>query len=57
MLLLWGEKDAMIPVSNASDYLAALPRAELVTFPRLGHVPHEEAPEQSLEPVREFLAR
>jgi pimeloyl-ACP methyl ester carboxylesterase len=56
VLLLWGEKDAMIPVSNGQDYLAALPRAKLVTFPDLGHVPHEEAPEKSLVPVLEFLA-
>ncbi len=57
VLLLWGEKDAMIPVANARDYGAALPRSTLVTFPDLGHVPHEEAPERSLAPVVEFLAR
>lgn len=57
VLLLWGEKDAMIPVANAEDYGAALPRSTLVTIPDLGHVPHEEAPERSLAPVVEFLAR
>jgi pimeloyl-ACP methyl ester carboxylesterase len=55
-LLIWGEKDAMIPVSNAADYLRALPDATLVTFPRLGHVPQEEAPAESVEPVMRFLA-
>lgn len=55
-LLLWGEKDALIPVANAADYLRALPNARLVTLPLLGHVPHEEAPDVSLAPVREFLA-
>jgi pimeloyl-ACP methyl ester carboxylesterase len=55
-LLVWGERDAMVPVSNAQDYLAALPDARLVSFPDLGHVPQEEAPARSLEPVREFLA-
>jgi pimeloyl-ACP methyl ester carboxylesterase len=55
-LLIWGEKDAMIPVSNAADYLRDLPDAKLVTFPRLGHVPQEEAPAESVEPVRRFLA-
>ncbi len=57
VLLLWGEKDAMVPASNASDYLRVLSNAELVSFPSLGHVPHEEAPEQSLVPVRKFLAK
>ena len=56
-LLIWGEKDALIPFTNAADYLRALPNARLVSFPSLGHVPHEEAPAASLEPVRAFLAR
>lgn len=54
-LLVWGERDAMVPFSNAQDYLAVLPDARLVSFPDLGHVPQEEAPERSLEPVRQFL--
>ncbi|MCC5888516.1 MAG: alpha/beta fold hydrolase [Gammaproteobacteria bacterium] len=54
-LLLWGERDAMIPFSNAADYLSALPDARLLSFADLGHVPHEEAPERTLEPVRSFL--
>ena len=54
-LLVWGEKDAMIPVANAADYQSALPDSRLVVFPGLGHVPHEEAPALSLEPVRAFL--
>ena len=55
-LLLWGEKDALIPLANAADYSNALPNAELVTLPDLGHVPHEEAPAASLAPVQAFLA-
>jgi pimeloyl-ACP methyl ester carboxylesterase len=55
-LLFWGEKDAMIPVTNAADYLRALPDAKLATFPDLGHVPHEEAPDRTLATVRQFLA-
>ncbi len=56
-LLLWGEKDGMIPFSNAADYRAALPDSTLVALPGLGHVPMEEAPDISLAPVRAFLAR
>lgn len=55
-LVVWGEKDAMIPFSNAQDYLRAVPHAQLVSLPALGHVPFEEAPAQSLEPVRRFLS-
>lgn len=55
-LLLWGQKDAMIPLANADDYLKALPNRKLVVLPGLGHLPHEEAPEISLVSVTEFLA-
>lgn len=55
VLLLWGQKDAMIPVSNAADYRAALPDSTLAILPDLGHVPQEEAPAISLPPVRAFL--
>jgi pimeloyl-ACP methyl ester carboxylesterase len=55
-LLLWGERDGMIPVANAKDYSRALPHATLVILPALGHVPHEEDPATSLPPVQAFLA-
>lgn len=55
-LLLWGEKDAMIPITNAADYVRTMPHATLVPLPGLGHVPFEEAPDVSLEPMTAFLA-
>lgn len=55
-LLLWGEKDAFIPVSNAQDYLKAMPQAKLVTLPDVGHVLHEEAPQASVQAVLDFLS-
>lgn len=57
VLLIWGEKDALIPFSNAADYTAVLVDSTLASFPGLGHVPQEEAPTQSVAPVRAFLAR
>ena len=55
VLLLWGEEDKLIPITNAPDYLAALPNARLVRLPDVGHLPMEEAPEQSIVPLLEFL--
>jgi len=55
-LLLWGEKDAMIPLANANDYLKSLPDSRLVVLPGLGHVPHEEAPSTSILSLKAFLA-
>lgn len=57
VLLLWGEKDALIPFSNAADYSKNLRDSRLASFPALGHVPQEEAPVESLAPVRAFLAQ
>jgi pimeloyl-ACP methyl ester carboxylesterase len=56
VLLLWGERDGMIPFSNARAYLQNLPNARLVSLPDLGHVPQEEAPTRSIEPVLTFLS-
>jgi pimeloyl-ACP methyl ester carboxylesterase len=55
VLVVWGAKDAMIPVTNAEDYLRNLTDVRQVTFPDLGHLPQEEAPARSLPPVRDFL--
>lgn len=56
VLLVWGEQDRMVPVTNAADYEVLLPGARTVRFDGLGHVPQEEAPERSLAPVRDFLS-
>jgi len=45
----------MIPPANAADYQRELRRSRLVSLPGLGHVPFEEDPDRSLEPVRVFL--
>jgi pimeloyl-ACP methyl ester carboxylesterase len=54
-LLVWGEADAMIPLSNAQDYLQALQSSRLVSWPQVGHLPQEEAAELSLQAVADFL--
>ena len=56
VLLVWGGKDALIPASHSADYTRALPNSTLALFPELGHVPHEEAPEATVEAVSAFLA-
>jgi pimeloyl-ACP methyl ester carboxylesterase len=55
-LLMWGEKDGMIPFANSADYLRALPRATLAALPGIGHLPQEEAP-ATVRVLREFLDR
>ena len=45
----------MIPFSNSADYTRLVPDITLVALPGLGHVPQEEDPARSLEPVARFL--
>lgn len=54
-LLLWGERDQMIPFANAADYAGAITNARVVAVPDAGHVPFEELPQASLVPVLAFL--
>jgi pimeloyl-ACP methyl ester carboxylesterase len=55
-LILWGGKDRLIPPAVASVFERDIAGSRLVTFPELGHVPHEEDPARTVEPVRAFLA-
>ncbi len=55
-LVMWGEEDALIPFSAAGWYMDALPNAELVHYPGIGHLPMEEAPERSIADLRSWLA-
>ena len=54
-LLVWGARDAMIPVANATDYLQAVAGAHLVSMADAGHLPQEEAAAESLAAVDAFL--
>jgi hypothetical protein len=55
VLLLWGEKDAMIPAANAQDYVKVLKKSKVVVLPGLAHVPQEEDAARSIAPVLAFL--
>lgn len=56
-LILWGEKDRLIPPENAQNFHRDIRGSSLHLFPELGHVPHEEDPATTVAPVRVFLDR
>ena len=56
-LIIWGEKDAWIPVSHAHKFHKAIENSELVIYPDAGHVPMEEIPDTSIIPVVNFLLK
>jgi len=54
-LILWGENDAWIPVSDAPKFKEAIQNAQVVIMPQTGHVPMEERPKKSLGIVMDFI--
>jgi len=56
-LIIWGELDRLIPLSDGKRFAADLPQAELVVLEGLGHVPHEEDALASVNASRNFLDR
>jgi len=55
-LILWGGRDRLIPPSNAQRFHTDITDSTLVMFDTLGHVPQEEDPQASVQPVKAFLA-
>jgi pimeloyl-ACP methyl ester carboxylesterase len=56
-LIVWGEKDKIIPVGHAYDAHDAMPGSELVVFEHSGHFPHVEEPRRFAEVLLDFLRR
>lgn len=56
-LIIWGDRDRLIPVACARKFARDLPRDTLVVFEGLGHVPMEEAPELTVRAVQSFLTK
>lgn len=55
-LLVWGEKDQVLPVAQAELALTQLRRGELKTIPGCGHAPQLECPAEFLRSVQPFLS-
>lgn len=55
-LVIWGEADPWWPLEDARRFCADLPDARLITYPGVGHLPQEEAPERFNQDLLAFLA-
>jgi pimeloyl-ACP methyl ester carboxylesterase len=54
-LIVWGDRDPIIPVHHAHTAHEAIPGSRLAILEGVGHFPHVEAPEQFLSVLTEFL--
>ena len=56
VLLIWGEKDEIVPLEIGRRLAGNIPNAKLVVVPDCGHVPQEECPRQAIEAMESFLS-
>ena len=54
-LIVWGERDGIVPVSAGHAYRNAIPGSELAIIEGSGHRPELEAPDRFLSLVLDFL--
>ena len=55
-LIVWGLKDTAFGPHLLARWKTALPSARVAALDKVGHWPHEEAPERVVAELREFLA-
>lgn len=56
-LIIWGDKDLLIPLEVGEKFHADLPNDTLVVFKDLGHTPMEEDAAKTVAAVKDFLKR
>jgi pimeloyl-ACP methyl ester carboxylesterase len=54
-LILWGEFDHVIDVSNADRFNQDIQGSKKVIFPNVGHVPMEEIPTKVADEILKFV--
>ncbi|MCA1833565.1 MAG: alpha/beta fold hydrolase [Actinomycetota bacterium] len=54
-LIVWGERDMIIPVTHAHVAHEAIAGSKLVLFPTAGHFPHAEDPERFVRELGDFI--
>jgi pimeloyl-ACP methyl ester carboxylesterase len=54
-LIVWGERDRMIPVQHGHDAHEHMPNSRLEIFPGAGHFPFNDDPERFVATLHEFI--
>jgi pimeloyl-ACP methyl ester carboxylesterase len=55
VLVMHGQEDHVIPVEHGKEFGAAIPGASLILYPKVGHSPQLEIPDQSTSDLKAFL--
>jgi pimeloyl-ACP methyl ester carboxylesterase len=54
-MVMWGARDALVPIGGAAWVARTLPRAEFAVIPGAGHVPMLDRPGEVIGALRGFL--
>ncbi|MDQ8044432.1 MAG: alpha/beta fold hydrolase [Solirubrobacteraceae bacterium] len=54
MLVIWGDRDTIIPVDHAYEAQRLVPHMELAIVPNAGHFPHVDDPDRFVALIEEF---
>lgn len=54
-LMIWGDKDKIIPPKLASEFVRHNENIQLLTFKNVGHFPHYECPEQVNKVILDWI--
>ncbi|MGZ4277975.1 MAG: alpha/beta fold hydrolase [Solirubrobacteraceae bacterium] len=54
-LLMWGERDSLIPVAHGRAAADLIPGSRLVVYPTAGHYPHRDEPAAFAEDLIGFV--
>ncbi len=54
-MVVWGNRDLVLPVKHARAAAEVLPGCRLEIFPEAGHMPHEDEPERFAEVLTDFV--
>ena len=55
MCVLWGEDDMVIPVAHAEHIRQLVPDAWVHVVPGVGHFPHKDVPDQTVDVLHRFI--
>jgi pimeloyl-ACP methyl ester carboxylesterase len=55
LLLIWGERDSVIPIAHGRAAHALVPGSRFEVFPKSGHFPQLDEPERVIEVIADFI--
>jgi pimeloyl-ACP methyl ester carboxylesterase len=55
-LIIWGERDRIVPLRNGHALHAKIRSSSMTVIPSCGHIPHEERPDVTIPEILDFLS-